>query len=374
MFYISAMIKEKFSQIPQYFNFGSLKIEPNVILSPMHGVTDQPFRRMCKELAGGELGLLVSEFVSVANLVTGSPKETEMLKGHDSESPFAVQIFGAEISQMVRGAQMAEQAGADAIEINCGCPAPKVVKRGGGSGLLKDLVYLKELVRAIRASTDLPLSMKVRTGWDIDEINALDTLNIAESEGLDLFVVHGRTRQQGYKGVADWNVINQVAENAKIPVVGNGDIITTTDIYNTLKDSSLSGVSIGRGAMHNPWLFAQIASAYKGEDYIVDHNKQKQIFEIYKKSLFEYGMTEGRVLGKLKMLSARLIKCLSLGKDLRLELLRSEETQGFINTLNEFYHKIESENKQCLFLPSEVKELNGKSKTEIEYGNVWSNK
>jgi nifR3 family TIM-barrel protein len=365
------MMKQKFSEIRQSFNFGTLKIEPNVILSPMHGVTDQPFRRMCKELAGGNLGLLVSEFVSVANLVSGSPKEMQMLEGHEKESPFAVQIFGADLKDMIRGAQMAQSSGADAVEINCGCPAPKVVKRGGGSGLLKDLDYLKLLVSEIRKVTKIPLSMKVRAGWDVDDINAEKTLEIAEGEGLDLFVIHGRTRQQGYKGLADWKVIKKVSQLAKIPVVGNGDIITTDDIYNTMKQTKVSGVSIGRGAMHNPWVFAQIAAAYKGEDYIVDHQKQKNIFQIYSQSLRDYGMNEGRVLGKLKMLSARLIKCLSLGSELRMELLRSEEVEYFFETLENFYFQIEKEEKQCLFLPGEVKELNGKSKSEIEYGNVW---
>lgn len=365
------MMKQKFSEIPQSFNFGSLKIEPNVILSPMHGVTDQPFRRMCKELAGGSLGLLVSEFVSVANLVSGSPKEMQMLKGHHDEAPYAVQIFGAELNDMIRGAQIAQEYGADAVEINCGCPAPKVVKRGGGSGLLKDLGYLRKLVSEIRKVTNVPLSMKVRAGWDVDDINAEQTLQIAEGEGLDLFVIHGRTRQQGYKGLADWKVINKVSHLANIPVVGNGDIITIDDIYNTMQQTKVSGVSIGRGAMHNPWIFAQIDAAYKDLDYTVDHLKQKEIFKIYSQGLRDYGMNEGRVLGKLKMLSARLIKCLSLGSDLRMQLLRSENVDMFFDTLNQFYHQIENEDKQCLFLPGEVKELNGKSNSEIVYGNVW---
>ncbi|MDB9744304.1 tRNA-dihydrouridine synthase, partial [Fibrobacterales bacterium] len=141
--------------------------------------------------------------------------------------------------------------------------------------------------------------------------------------------------------------------------------------YNTMKQTKVAGVSIGRGAMHNPWIFAQIAAAYKGDDYIVNHQKQKEIFQIYTQSLRDYGMNEGRVLGKLKMLSARLIKCLSLGSDLRMELLRSEEVDSFFETLENFYFQIEKEKKQCLFLPGEVKELNGKSKSEIEYGNVW---
>ncbi len=354
---------------------GNIEIFPNAILSPMHGVTNTSFRRTIKQVSGGVSGLLVSEFVSVEGVTRFIPNTISQMAFHKEEHPFCIQVFGADIERMIKGAVMAQEHGADIVEINAGCPAPKVVKRGGGSGLLKDLDHLQKMLNGIRKEVSIPLSLKVRLGWDNDTINVLDTAQLAEDEGLDLFIIHGRTRTQGYRGEADWDKIAEAKQHVNhIPIVGNGDVKTVEEFITRLNKYGVDGISIGRGAMHNPWIFGQIVDYYEGREIRVPtYEDQKNVFLIYKEKLEEAGVPETAILGKMKQITARLMKSIPRAAEGRITLLRTNELPEFIDTLSNFYDEQVKEYGEVPFDPGAVKDLNGKARNEIQDGDHFSN-
>lgn len=297
------------------FKLRDLEVFPNTILSPMDGVTDAPFRRLCRVLSGNRMGLLVSEFVPTNADEIFSLTGHKQLKFYPEEKPFGIQIFGCYPDKMAAAAKkIADGLHPDYIEVNAGCPAPKVAGKGSGSGLLRDLPRLQEILHDVRAALDtcevnIPLTLKCRIGWDDESINVMETLKIAEGEGVELLVVHGRTRLQGYNGLANWDWIGKVASAAKIPVVGNGDVNSVECALERINTYGVAGVSIGRGAMHNPWIFGQIADAWEGKPaHIITAEEALDVFSIYYKFLDEEGRTEMGAMGRLKQLAARLCK------------------------------------------------------------------
>ena len=237
------------------FQFAGVGVSPCTVLSPMAGVTDAPFRRLCRILSGNRMGLLVSEFVSTDGTSPFVLKNRKQLHFYPEERPFGIQIFGRDPERMAYAAQVLESLRPDYIEVNAGCPVPKVAGKGGGAGLLKDLPRLAKILSEVKKAIAIPMTLKCRVGWDEKSINVMETLKIAEAEGADMLTVHGRTRVQGYNGFADWNLIGEVAAAARIPVVGNGDVSSVQSALEKLEKYAISGVSIGRGALHNPWLF-----------------------------------------------------------------------------------------------------------------------
>src|SRR5687768_7291715 len=246
------------------FKIRNIEINPPLILSPMAGVTDYSFRRMAKRRGG--IGLTVSEFISVEGLTRGNPKAKRQMRFWEEERPFAVQIFGGQIERMALGAEMAQEMGADILDINCGCPAPKVVKHGGGSGLLRDLPRLETILKEVKKAITIPLTIKIRAGFYDHTINAVETAKLAEACGVEHIALHGRTKEQGYRGLANWDLVKQIKEVVKVPVSGSGDVATIDQAFERFRETGCDGVLIGRGAMANPWIFRQIEDAIHGRE------------------------------------------------------------------------------------------------------------
>lgn len=352
------------------FTYQGLRVFPNVYLAPMEGVTDPSFRRLCKRLAGGRMGMLVSEFVSIEGLTRFNPRTEDKTKFFPEEAPFTVQLFGAEPDRMAWAAKRVEESGANAVEINCGCPVPKVVKKGGGSGLLKDLPLLARICTEVRKAVSIPCSIKVRVGWDDDHVTIFETLKIAEDSGMGLLVIHGRTRAQGYKGWANWDLIGEAKSRASIPVVGNGDVSTWQQAIDRLQRYGVDGVLAGRGAMHNPWLFAQVADLYEGKTPRAPSLREhREVFRLYESLLREEMEHEGRILGKLKQFAARCMKSLRGVSAARVDMLRSESVSQYLDVADAFFDRLESEGG-AEWDPGAVRELNGKNAVEPEPGET----
>src|SRR5258708_11790539 len=238
------------------FKIRDIDINPALIVSPMAGVTDVAFRRLLKRRGG--IGLTVSEFISVEGLTRSNPKSKRQMRFYKDERPFAVQVFGAQPERMRMAAEMAEEVGADILDINCGCPAPKVVKHGGGSGLLRDLPRLESILKEVKKAITIPLTIKIRAGYSDSTINSVETAQLAEACGVEHIALHGRTKDQGYRGQANWDLVRAIKENVSVPVSGSGDITPIQHAFDRFRHTNCYGVLIGRGGMANPWIFRQI--------------------------------------------------------------------------------------------------------------------
>ncbi len=223
-------------------------------LAPMAGITDCAFRSFMRKMG---CGIATTELVSATGLKYNSSKTIKLMKYTEDQSPVGIQIFGEELEHLHNAAKYISDMGADFIDLNFGCPVAKVVKKGAGSAVLKDLVQLRKVLRAVKSGSSIPVSIKVRTGWDDQNRNTDEVAQVAYDEGIVWVAVHGRTRQQAYKGLADWEYINQVAEKAKLPIIGNGDITSASIAQKRLTDGHCQGVMIGRGCLKNPWIFMQ---------------------------------------------------------------------------------------------------------------------
>ncbi len=242
--------------IPASFQIRDLTIRPATVLAPMAGVTDTVFRRVIRGLGG--CGLLMTEFTSSEGITRSAKKTLRYLYFQEDEHPITAQLFGANPAVMADAARMVEDLGFDAVDINLGCPAKKVVKCGG-SGLLRDLPLLEDIFRSVRNAVKIPLTIKLRAGWDENSIVAVEVAKLAESVGVEGIAVHPRTRVQGYTGRADWELIAAVKRAVRIPVIGNGDINTPQDAERVARETNCDAVMIGRAAATNPWIFAQMA-------------------------------------------------------------------------------------------------------------------
>ena len=230
----------------------------------MAGITDLPFRRLAKEQG---CGLVVSEMVSAKGLVMGGDKTHNLMTTTLEERPVAIQLFGAEATSMAEAAVILEESGAQIVDVNMGCPVKKVVSTGAGSALLKDVNKAGEILSSMRKKISIPLTIKIRTGWDHNSIVALEMLKVAEASGVDAMALHGRTRSQGYGGKANWSLIAQVKDKANIPIIGNGDIESPEDVTKMMATTGCDGVMIGRGALGNPWIFSQAIDYISAGNY-----------------------------------------------------------------------------------------------------------
>jgi tRNA-dihydrouridine synthase B len=241
---------------PASFSIGNVRIAPATVLAPMAGVTDTVFRRFIKNLGG--CGLIMTEFTSADGVLRDERVRGRYLHFYEDEHPISAQLFGSNPTVLADAARLVEDLGFDIVDLNLGCPAKKVVKCNGGSGLLRDLPLIRQIFEAVRAAVKIPFTVKFRAGWSDDEIVCVELARIAESCGLAAVALHARTREQGYSGNARWEWITSVKQAVKIPVIGNGDVRSPEDACAIVAQTGCDAVMIGRMAPANPWIFRQI--------------------------------------------------------------------------------------------------------------------
>src|SRR2546423_1919207 len=317
------------------FKIRDVEISPPLVLSPMAGVTDVPFRALLKRRGG--IGLTVSEFISVEGLTRNNPKSRRQMRFFEYERPFAVQIFGGQPERMRMAAEMAEELGADILDINCGCPAPKVVKHGGGSGLLRDLPRLEAILTEIKKAITIPLTIKIRAGYTDSTINAVETARLAEACGVEHIALHGRTKEQGYKGLANWDLVREIKEAVSVPVSGSGDVVTPAQAFARWRETGCDGVLIGRGAMQNPWIFRQIEDISAGrtpfEPTLAD--KRAVLLEYF--DLLRADMPEFAAIGRMKQLAGQFTKGLPGGARFRQVIYHSHEVAEVLDRIEDYF-------------------------------------
>ena len=248
---------------------GNTEIKGKAVLAPMAGVTDRAFRELCM---GYGAAYCVSEMVSAKGLIMSDRKTVELLAISDNERPMAIQLFGYEPEVLAQAARIAAQQNPAAIDINMGCPAPKIAGNHSGSALMKDPALCGRIVETVAKAVDIPVTVKIRKGWDSSSVNAVEVARACESAGAQMIAVHGRTREQMYAPPADWDIIAAVKNAVSVPVIGNGDIYSAKDAMMMLEKTGCDLVMVGRGSLGNPWIFREINSQYDLERTVSREN------------------------------------------------------------------------------------------------------
>ena len=308
-------------------------LRPATVLAPMAGVTDNVFRRLIREQGG--CGLLMTEFTSADGLSKASARTRRYLYYTEDERPIAAQLFGANPNTLAEAAALVESLGFDQVDLNLGCPAKKVVKCGG-SGLLKDLPLLGSILRRVRAAVRIPLTIKVRAGWDENSIVVREVGRLAEDTGVEAIALHPRTRLQGYTGAADWSLIAELKATVKIPVIGNGDIERPEDAERMFRETGCDAVMIGRAAATNPWIFRQLAEYFETGRYTEpsEGDRQRLLAEFFRRLL---ASNDPETLGKMKQFSSRFTHSVRGGAQLRRAIQSARAAAEVLGRVEDFF-------------------------------------
>ena len=325
--------------VPLEFRIGRHRIAPATVLAPMAGVTDTVFRRLIRNQSG--CGLIMTEFTS-SHGVAASPGRSasrvlKYLYFDPDEHPISAQLFGSDPEVMARAAAVCEDLGFDFVDINFGCPVKKVVRCNGGSGCLRDLPLVDRLLKAVRGAIKIPLTMKFRAGWNDGELVHVQMARMAEDNGLAAIALHPRTREQGYAGRADWTRIADIKAAVKIPVIGNGDILTPDDAVRMVRETGCDAVMIGRAASSNPWIFRQIAEhAATGRWTEPSEFDRYEIMKTYYRAMAERSNAEDTV-GKMKQFATYFTHGVRNGTKLRVAIYQAREVEKIRDLVDEFF-------------------------------------
>jgi tRNA-dihydrouridine synthase B len=317
------------------FNIRDVVIDPPLILAPVAGHTDSLFRQAIKSLGG--CGMVVSELVSTEGMTRHQDRSHYLTRFEESERPISIQIFGADPARMAESAAMVEAMGADIVDINLGCPVKKVVRQGGGSNLLRDLPLLERIFEAVRKAIKAPLTVKIRSGWDHNSINAVEVLKLAENCGVEALTIHGRTRSDMFSGQSDWKIIARVKEQARIPVIGNGDVFAPADAERMFKETGVDGVMMGRGVLGNPWLIRQCWDHLCGLEAKQIRLAERTEFVISFLQRVCLDSPQPVALGRLKRMGGYLSKGFPGSAHLRARLHASHTTAEFFEIIGEHF-------------------------------------
>ncbi|MGH9804087.1 MAG: tRNA dihydrouridine synthase DusB [Candidatus Acidiferrales bacterium] len=308
-------------------------IRPAAVLAPMAGVTDNVFRRLIREQGG--CGLLMTEFTSADGLARNGSRTRRYLYYTEDERPIAAQLFGANPDTLAQAAALVEELGFDQVDINLGCPAKKVIKCGG-SGLLRDLPLLESILRRVRGAVRIPLTIKLRAGWDESSIVVREVGRLAEGCGVEAVALHPRTRLQGYSGQADWSLIAALKETVRIPVIGNGDINRPEDAARMFRETGCDAVMIGRAAATNPWIFRQMADYFSSGRYHepAEEDRGRLVVEFFRRLL---AAEDPEALGKMKQFASRFTHSVCGGAALRKAIHSSRTTDEILERVETFF-------------------------------------
>ncbi len=312
---------------------GNVTLENNILLAPMAGITDKAFRKICKNYG---VGLVCTEMVSSKGLFYNDEKTKLILNTEGEKRPISMQIFGSDVETMGYATNYVSKI-ADIVDINMGCPAPKVVKNGDGSKLLLNLELVGKIVKEVVKNSIVPVTVKIRKGWDEENIVAVEAAKIIEEAGASAITIHGRTRQEFYTGKADWDIIKKVKENVSIPVIGNGDIKTKEDALEIFEKTNVDGIMVGRASMGTPWIFEEIINYLQGkpERKIEKEEKLATILKHIELEIEEKGEKVG--INELRKHLSAYIKNMPDATSIREKINKIDTKEQLITCLREYF-------------------------------------
>lgn len=312
---------------------GNVELENNLILAPMAGVTNQPFRIICKEFGPG---MVCTEMASSKAIFHDDKKTNRLLNTEGEKRPISFQIFGSDEETMGYAASYVSKM-ADIVDINMGCPAPKVVKNGDGSKLLLDLEQAEKVMRAVVKNSQVPVTLKYRKGWDKENMVAVEVAKIAEKVGISAITIHGRTRSEFYSGTADLDIIKQVKQAVDIPVIGNGDVIDEESALKMFQETGVDGIMIGRGSFGNPWIFRKIMHFLETGEKLPEPSNQEKL-EIMKRHIDLAVKEKGEIaIKELRKHIAWYTKNLKNSSEFRNEMNKIETKVELVNKIEEYF-------------------------------------